>query len=106
MLPKPKNIAPRSQYDDDDDDDDEESAPKGMAFKLLGRDTKGRVETRQLMVPSEAPMAVKLLKSEAAMKLERQKLKEKVLQIEAMGEDVSICTNLLLILFYFSNDFL
>jgi hypothetical protein len=42
------------------------------------------VETRQLIVPDDAPMAVKLAKSEAAMKLEKQKLKERVLQIESL----------------------
>ena len=46
-----------------------------VAFKLLSRDTRGRVETRQLLVPEEAPMAVKLAKAEAAMRLEKQKLK-------------------------------
>ena len=50
-----------------------------VAFKLLSRDTRGRVETRQLLVPEEAPMAVKLAKAEAAMRLEKQKLKVNLL---------------------------
>jgi hypothetical protein len=45
------------------------------------------VETRQLLVPEEAPMAVKLVKSEAAMKLEKQRLKERVLQIESLAAE-------------------
>ncbi len=85
MLPKPKNVASRS-LDDDDDEDGAGSTPRGIPFKLLGRDTKGRIETRQLLVPEEAPMVVKLLKSEAALRLEKQRLKEKVLQIESLTE--------------------
>ena len=83
MLPKPKNVSTRSF---DDSLTSEEPAPRGMAFKLLGRDSKGRVETRQLLVPEEAPMVTKLLKSEAERRLERQRIKEKVLQIESLSE--------------------
>ena len=39
------------------------------------------------MVPQETPMVAKLLESEAAMKIEKQKLKEKVLQMELMSEN-------------------
>lgn len=64
-----------------------------MPFKLLGRDGKGRIETRQLMVPEEAPMVAKLLKSEAQMKIEKQKLKEKVLAMETFAMETEVCLN-------------
>lgn len=90
-LPKPKNVA--SEYrpgGDDEVDEDGNSSSRGtVAFKLLSRDSKGRVETRQLLVPEDASMAVKQIKTEAAMKLEKQKIKEKVLQIESLAEKVS-----------------
>ena len=81
--------------DDDDGDEDIENEEndhhgrghgksKGITFKLLGRDAKGRVETRQLVVPDEVPLAVKLVKAEAALKLEKQKIKEKTLQIDGL----------------------
>lgn len=81
VLPKPKNVLRSFQ-----EDDDEEEAPRGMAFKLLAKDGKGRIETRQLMVPEEAPMAIKLQKAEAAARAEKQRLKEKVLQMESLNE--------------------
>jgi regulator of nonsense transcripts 2 len=95
VLPKPKNIIAsrfRSGSADDDDllQDTNDSMQKpgkvNVAFKLLSRDTRGRIETRQLLVPEDAAMAIKLAKSEAALKLERQKLKERVLQIESLAE--------------------
>jgi hypothetical protein len=112
-----------------------------VAFKLLSRDTRGRVEARQLLVPEEvsqaergeetgvsrggegmsgycyttsgppvlekalspslltsselntvrlcflqAPMAIKLAKAEAAQRLEKLLLKERVLQIDSLTE--------------------
>ena len=86
VLPKPKNMDTRFQSLDDEGDDEEEIKPKGVTFKLLGRDTKGRIETRQLLVPEETPMVMKLVQAEAAARLEKQKLKEKVLQMESLAE--------------------
>ena len=94
-------------------------AAPAMTFKLLSRDAKGlyyiylytiytlyihtylilyyttyythagRVESRQLLVPTEAPMALKLVQSEEVRREERQRLKEKVLQIsESLDEEV------------------
>lgn len=83
VLPKPKNIIRTFQYEDEEE---EAEAPRGMAFKLLAKDGKGRIETRQLMVPEEAPMAIKLQKAEAAVRAEKQRLKEKVLQMETLNE--------------------
>ena len=59
ILPKPKN--------DGAIDVDEKAAAKQaprMTFKMLARDPKGRLETRQLMVPETAQMCVNLAKAE------------------------------------------
>ncbi len=96
VLPKPKNVVP--EFNDSFDamsrsTQNSTGAPKGggvIPFKLLSRDTKGRLETRQLMVPEETTMAVTVMKSEAASKLEKQKIKEKILQIELLSEKVSL----------------
>ena len=101
FLPPPKNvIKAKGRMEDeesgdsseDDDSDNERGgyekttpAPvKTMSFKLLGRDTKGRVETRQLLIPEETKIAKKLLHTDEQRKLEREKLKEKVLLYESM----------------------
>jgi regulator of nonsense transcripts 2 len=71
--------------DDDEDEgvDDKTTAPKKtMVFKLLGRDTKGRVETRQLLIPEETKIAKKILAADEMRRLEKEKLKEKVLMYE------------------------
>lgn len=53
--------------------------------------TIGRVESRQLLVPTEAPMVLKLVQSEEVRREERQRLKEKVLQMsESLDEEVLI----------------
>jgi hypothetical protein len=57
-----------------------------MTFRLLGRDTKGRVETRQLLVPSENKIAVKLMQKGEQQRLEKELLKEKTLLYETMTE--------------------
>lgn len=103
VLPKPKNMGlwqqqVRSNQDDSSEDDDcsdddhvEDKYKKKhhvVAFKLLSRDNKGRVETRQLMVSEENPMAVKLAQSEAIFKEERQRHKEKLLQLHSMAQVV------------------
>ena len=61
-----------------------------MAFKLLSRDIKGRFETRQMLVPSNNKMAIKLIAAEEELKLEKQKLKEKVLQIEQLSAEAEV----------------
>lgn len=61
-----------------------------MAFKLLSRDIKGRFETRQMLVPSSNKMAIKLIAAEEELKLEKQKLKEKVLQIEQLSAEAEV----------------
>lgn len=89
VLPKAKNI----DYRGGDDDDDDAAVPNkgGMAFKLLSRNTKGKVEVRQLLVPEEASMSVNLIKTEAAMRREKQILREKVLSLQE--QQVSECVS-------------
>lgn len=57
-----------------------------MTFRLLGRDTKGRVETRQLMVPTENKIAAKLLQKGEKQRLEKEMLKEKTLMYDTLNE--------------------
>lgn len=69
-------------------DEEDESKPKNtMSFKLLSRDNKGRVEARQLLVPQDNPMAQKVMKAEEELRLEKQRLKERVLQINQMSAE-------------------
>jgi hypothetical protein len=75
--------------EDDRDDNSQSSTTNSMAFKLLSRDTKGRLEARQLLVPQSNLMAQKVMKAEEAARLEKQRLKERVLQINQMTEDVN-----------------
>lgn len=80
VLPKPKNTFSRFTSAEDDDADVE--APKGVAFKMLSRDPRGRVETRQLVVPEDNQIAMRLARAEAAMREEKQRLKQRVLQLD------------------------
>lgn len=87
ILPKPKNLVPTrgDNNSDSDDGSDDEALPKSkveekrIPFKLLSRDAKGRFETRQLMVPGSSSIAVKASHQEVSQKIEREKVKEKVL---------------------------
>lgn len=95
VLPKPKNY--RLPVDDDQPDDTPTMGGlmggpggRGVTFKLLSRDAKGRFETRQLLVPEDNKMAVKLAKSEEALKIEKQKLKERVLQIDKLTAEAEV----------------
>jgi len=92
VLPKPKNF--RLPTDDDDQPDDTPTmggpGGRGVTFKLLSRDAKGRFETRQLLVPEDNKMAVKLAKSEEALRIEKQKLKERVLQIDKLTAEAEV----------------
>jgi regulator of nonsense transcripts 2 len=101
-LPPPKNIMLSSRLGgaNEDSDDDEGSSDeegngggdqnkppmKTMAFKLLGRDTKGRVETRRLLIPQDTKISVKMLQSTEHQKIEKERLKEKVLLYESMQQ--------------------
>jgi len=82
VIPKAKNI-------DDDNDSKKSSVLQGggIAFKLLSRDSKGRMEARQLMVPEDNDIAIKVAKTVAVMNEEKQQLKQRVLQINALTEE-------------------
>lgn len=87
VLPKPKNtFAPLLDdgddiSDDDEEDDDIDGQVRTVSFKLLSRDNRGRIETRQLLVPEESTMAIKLQKSEQQEREQRQQLKARVLEL-------------------------
>lgn len=73
VLPKPKNSL---------NDAEEINQPKkGVLFKVLGRDGKGRVETRQLLLPQEVSFISKIQQHEEASRLEKQKMKERIIQL-------------------------
>lgn len=55
-------------------------------MKLLSRDSRGRMETRQMWVPKDNPMVQSLAEHEKASKLEQQLLKQKTLQLEMLSE--------------------
>jgi hypothetical protein len=82
VLPKPKNII----ISEDSNDQEEPNNSTKMTFRLLGRDTKGRVETRQLLVPTENKIAMKLLQKSEKDRLEKELLKEKTLLYETMTD--------------------
>jgi hypothetical protein len=56
-----------------------------MKFSLLSRDNKGRIETKQLLVPKENAMAQKLAKAEEEARLEKLKIKERTLQLHSLS---------------------
>lgn len=100
VLPKPKNNAPAAEDDQPTvttshhhHQHHHHSAPAApaMKFSLLSRDNKGRVEARQLLVPKDNPMAVKLAKAEEEARLEKLRIKERTLQLNSLNnDDVSI----------------
>lgn len=84
VLPKPKNVFSRFSADEEEDT---ETAQKGIAFKLLSRDNKGKVETRQLLIPEENQISLRLAKAEAARREARLRLKQQVLNLDSQFED-------------------
>lgn len=75
VIPKPKNVVQLDGEDQSDEDEEDEVAGQSrrVAFKLLSRDHRGRVESRQLLVAEDNPMAVRLAKAEMAQRLEKQR---------------------------------
>ena len=84
VLPKPKNVFSRFSGDEEDE---VETAQKGVAFKLLSRDIKGKIETRQLLIPEENQIAMRLAKAEAARREAQLRLKQQVLSLDSQFED-------------------
>ena len=80
VLPKPRNVFTRFSADEED----VEEVAKGVTFKMLSRDARGRIETRQLQLPEETKLATRLAKVEAVKREEKQRLKEKVLQLDSV----------------------
>lgn len=78
------------QEEEEFDDKHHKHQPKKIAFKLLSRDQKGRIETRQLMVPEENEMAVKLMKAGAEQRIEKERLKQRVLEINSMNAELEV----------------
>lgn len=100
-MPKPKNNAPAAEDDQptvtashhhqQHQHHHHAPAAPAMKFSLLSRDNKGRVEARQLLVPKDNPMAVKLAKAEEEARLEKLRIKERTLQLNSLNnDDVSI----------------
>jgi len=83
VLPKPKNSLKLG---------DQSENSSGKIFKVLSRDSKGRVETRQLLLEEDNSLALRFQKAEEASRVEKKLMKEKVLRLESMNydEDVSL----------------
>ena len=67
--------------------------PKGVIFKVLGRDLKGKINTHQLLIPENNNFVIKLQKTEKIIKLEKQKIIERVLQIDSLNNSNNLETN-------------
>ena len=95
VLPKPKNVSRMISNDASSDSEDYENdepittKAKPIAFKLLSRDQRGRIETRQLMLPGENPLALKQAKAVEEVKNQREKVKEKVLKLHDDADDTA-----------------
>ena len=73
--------------DEDDNEGGENSGSSGkMVFKLLSRDNKGRFETRNLLVPENNSMAVKVMRAKEESRLDQQRRKEQILQLDSLSE--------------------
>lgn len=70
---------------------------KAIPFTLLSRDTRGRFEARQLLVPKENTIAVKLSLAEEAQRREKEILKQRVLELESLNADNDV---ILILCFY------
>lgn len=92
VLPRPKNVLrPLHDSVSTHNATPESNHNGGVVFKMLSRDTKGRVETRQVLLPETNAIVAKLQRSEEQLRLEKQLIKEKILQLESMQseDDVS-----------------
>lgn len=76
----------RDPDDDDDDSDEEQREEPKMAFQLLSRRGK-TVATTELLVPLKSHFAMRHQAKEEAEKLEKERLRDQVLAMEAMDED-------------------
>lgn len=79
ILPKPKNV-----FDESAAASTSAQRPK-VTLKLLSRDNKGRIEARQLLVPREHSMVQQMIKTEEEQRLQRERIMERTLQLNAMN---------------------
>jgi regulator of nonsense transcripts 2 len=86
VLPKPKNVF-ASYSGDDYDGENTEVSTKAVPFKMLSRDGRGKVEARQLLIPEDSQMALRLAKAEALKREEKMRLKQRILQLDSQAED-------------------
>jgi hypothetical protein len=56
-----------------------------VAFRMLRRDPKGRVQAHQVLVPEDTNLAKKLQENDEALRLQQQRLKERVLTYHQIG---------------------
>lgn len=109
VIPRPKNLVNIKQFVNNSDSDSDGSgssddgsdggyrrkaAPKvkHVPFKLLSRDSRGKVESRALFVPESSTMVTKLQKQESLIKQEKQKMKEMTLQFHEQRLQSNACT--------------
>jgi hypothetical protein len=59
----------------------------GIAFKLLSRDQRGKVETRHVVVPDDAVMVAKLQQRQKSQQEERQRNKEQILALHEQEQE-------------------
>jgi hypothetical protein len=58
-----------------------------VAFKLLSRDNKGRIEARQLFVPKEHAIVQHMIKSEEELRIQKERVMERTLLLSAMNAE-------------------
>lgn len=58
-----------------------------VAFKLLSRDNKGRIEARQLFVPKEHAIVQHMIKSEEELRIQKERVMERTLLLSAKNAE-------------------
>ena len=59
---------------------------KGVVFKMLSRDQKGKVESRVFTVPEEASMVQKLAQARGEAQAEKERLKQQTLALQEASD--------------------
>ena len=59
---------------------------KGVVFKMLSRDSKGKVEARVLAVPEESTMVQKLAQAQGEAQAEKERLKQQTLALQKASD--------------------
>ena len=63
-----------------------QSFRKGVVFKMLSRDQKGKVESRVFTVPEEASMVQKLAQARGEAQAEKERLKQQTLALQEASD--------------------